>query len=95
MIIWPTKIVHRPSGLSNDKTAKKILDFFWSKLLDWFLNFDHRFDWFDNQNPKQSEQTTAEQREKKMGVEREVLSAGTGPKPTVGQKVTVHCTGYG
>ncbi|XP_008237212.1 PREDICTED: peptidyl-prolyl cis-trans isomerase FKBP12 [Prunus mume] len=30
-----------------------------------------------------------------MGVEREVVSAGTGPKPTVGQQVTVHCTGYG
>ncbi|PRQ22378.1 putative peptidylprolyl isomerase [Rosa chinensis] len=30
-----------------------------------------------------------------MGVEKEVLSAGTGPKPVPGQKVTVHCTGYG
>nr|XP_011461003.1 PREDICTED: peptidyl-prolyl cis-trans isomerase FKBP12 [Fragaria vesca subsp. vesca] len=31
----------------------------------------------------------------KMGVEKQVLRAGTGPKPVAGQKVTVHCTGYG
>ncbi|KAL6202327.1 hypothetical protein ACLB2K_026035 [Fragaria x ananassa] len=30
-----------------------------------------------------------------MGVEKQVLRAGTGPKPVAGQKVTVHCTGYG
>ncbi|KAK9943193.1 hypothetical protein M0R45_008810 [Rubus argutus] len=30
-----------------------------------------------------------------MGVEKQVLSAGTGPNPVKGQKVTVHCTGYG
>ncbi|KAM5585691.1 peptidyl-prolyl cis-trans isomerase FKBP12 [Rosa sericea] len=30
-----------------------------------------------------------------MGVEKEVLKAGTGPKPVAGQNVTVHCTGYG
>ncbi|KAL5563878.1 hypothetical protein UlMin_033625 [Ulmus minor] len=30
-----------------------------------------------------------------MGVEKEVLRAGNGPKPVPGQKVTVHCTGYG
>lgn len=28
-------------------------------------------------------------------MEKEVLRAGTGPKPQVGQTVTVHCTGYG
>ncbi|KAI5078637.1 hypothetical protein GOP47_0006308 [Adiantum capillus-veneris] len=30
-----------------------------------------------------------------MGVEKTVLQAGTGPRPSVGQTVTVHCTGYG
>ena len=30
-----------------------------------------------------------------MGVEKEVLRPGTGPKPIPGQDVTVHCTGYG
>ena len=30
-----------------------------------------------------------------MGVEKQVLRAGTGPKPVPGQSVTVHCTGFG
>uniref|UniRef100_A0A7C9D820 peptidylprolyl isomerase n=1 Tax=Opuntia streptacantha TaxID=393608 RepID=A0A7C9D820_OPUST len=30
-----------------------------------------------------------------MGVEKEIIRAGTGPKPVRGQKVTVHCTGFG
>ncbi|KAL7119330.1 hypothetical protein ACP275_02G056100 [Erythranthe tilingii] len=30
-----------------------------------------------------------------MGIEKELLRAGTGPKPVSGQKVTVHCTGFG
>ncbi|OMO85216.1 hypothetical protein CCACVL1_10354 [Corchorus capsularis] len=30
-----------------------------------------------------------------MGVEKQVVRPGTGPKPTPGQTVTVHCTGYG
>ncbi|XP_057977853.1 peptidyl-prolyl cis-trans isomerase FKBP12 [Malania oleifera] len=30
-----------------------------------------------------------------MGVEKEVLRPGTGPKPVANQDVTVHCTGYG
>ncbi|CAH9130624.1 unnamed protein product [Cuscuta epithymum] len=30
-----------------------------------------------------------------MGVEKELVRAGTGPKPVRGQTVTVHCTGYG
>ncbi|KAL8541847.1 hypothetical protein ACS0TY_002916 [Phlomoides rotata] len=30
-----------------------------------------------------------------MGVEKDLLKAGTGPKPIAGQNVTVHCTGFG
>ncbi|GLT26097.1 hypothetical protein SLA2020_011840 [Shorea laevis] len=30
-----------------------------------------------------------------MGVEKQLIRPGTGPKPAKGQKVTVHCTGYG
>lgn len=30
-----------------------------------------------------------------MGVVKQILRAGTGPKPVKGQNVTVHCTGYG
>ncbi|KAL6199333.1 hypothetical protein ACLB2K_029117 [Fragaria x ananassa] len=30
-----------------------------------------------------------------IGMEKQVLKAGTGPKPVTGQNVTVHCTGYG
>ncbi|CAF1716741.1 unnamed protein product [Brassica napus] len=30
-----------------------------------------------------------------MGVEKQVIRPGTGPKPTPGQTVTVHCTGFG
>ncbi|KAK1303074.1 Peptidyl-prolyl cis-trans isomerase FKBP12 [Acorus calamus] len=30
-----------------------------------------------------------------MGVEKQVLRAGGGPKPVRGQTVTVHCTGFG
>ncbi|KAK1380867.1 Peptidylprolyl isomerase [Heracleum sosnowskyi] len=30
-----------------------------------------------------------------MGVVKEVLIAGTGPQTILGQKVEVHCTGYG
>ncbi|KAL4197249.1 hypothetical protein AMTRI_Chr04g250160 [Amborella trichopoda] len=30
-----------------------------------------------------------------MGVEKEVVRPGSGPKPVAGQNVTVHCTGYG
>ncbi|RZC45583.1 hypothetical protein C5167_038532 [Papaver somniferum] len=32
---------------------------------------------------------------KKMGIEKELLRAGNGPKPVAGQTVTVHCTGFG
>eukprot|EP00798_Chlamydomonas_sp_ICE-L_P009117 gene9117-16239_t len=30
-----------------------------------------------------------------MGFTKTILKEGTGPKPNVGQTVTVHCTGYG
>lgn len=30
-----------------------------------------------------------------MGIEKEILKEGTGPKPRPGQTVTVHCTGFG
>lgn len=30
-----------------------------------------------------------------MGVEKQVLQPGNGPKPAAGQSVTVHCTGFG
>ncbi len=30
-----------------------------------------------------------------MGFEKEILVEGTGPQPTVGKNVTVHCTGFG
>ncbi|ESR34088.1 peptidyl-prolyl cis-trans isomerase FKBP12 [Citrus sinensis] len=30
-----------------------------------------------------------------MGIEKQILTPGNGPKPVAGQKVTVHCTGYG
>ena len=31
----------------------------------------------------------------KMGLTKEVLKEGNGQKPTKGQEVSVHCTGYG
>ncbi|KAI9126616.1 hypothetical protein K1719_002212 [Acacia pycnantha] len=30
-----------------------------------------------------------------MGVDKQILRPGTGPKPVAGQSATVHCTGYG
>ncbi|KAK3249889.1 Peptidyl-prolyl cis-trans isomerase fkbp12 [Cymbomonas tetramitiformis] len=30
-----------------------------------------------------------------MGITKEILKEGTGPNPSKGQLVTVHCTGYG
>lgn len=32
---------------------------------------------------------------REMGVEKQVVRPGTGPKPLPGQNVTVHCTGFG
>ncbi|KAH0856565.1 hypothetical protein HID58_084826, partial [Brassica napus] len=44
--------------------------------------------------PRQGAATELE-REIAMGVEKQVIRPGTGPKPTPGQTVTVHCTGFG
>jgi len=41
------------------------------------------------------EDTAAESTTKKMGFEKVLISAGSGAKPKKGDKVTVHCTGYG
>ncbi|CAN6859714.1 unnamed protein product [Brassica oleracea] len=30
-----------------------------------------------------------------MGVEKQIIRPGSGPKPAPGQTVTVHCTGFG
>jgi len=30
-----------------------------------------------------------------MGFEKQILKEGTGPTPTRGKSVTVHCTGFG
>ncbi|XP_018485579.1 peptidyl-prolyl cis-trans isomerase FKBP12 [Raphanus sativus] len=30
-----------------------------------------------------------------MGMEKQIIRPGTGPKPAPGQTVTVHCTGFG
>mmetsp|Transcript_38914 Transcript_38914/g.54051 ORF Transcript_38914/g.54051 Transcript_38914/m.54051 type:complete len:126 (+) Transcript_38914:140-517(+) len=30
-----------------------------------------------------------------MGIQKEIIKEGTGPNPSKGQSVTVHCTGYG
>ncbi|KAL1557846.1 Peptidyl-prolyl cis-trans isomerase fkbp12 [Salvia divinorum] len=30
-----------------------------------------------------------------MGIDKELIRQGNGPKPTPGQTVTVHCTGFG
>lgn len=39
--------------------------------------------------------TTAAAAAVAMGVEKQILRVGTGPKPVKGQNVTVHCTGFG
>ncbi|KAG9133399.1 hypothetical protein Leryth_024108 [Lithospermum erythrorhizon] len=31
----------------------------------------------------------------KMGIDKELIRPGSGPKPVPGQAVTVHCTGFG
>ncbi|KAF8377351.1 hypothetical protein HHK36_030728 [Tetracentron sinense] len=50
-------------------------------------------------DPREPKKLKVKQREEvkqqKMGVEKQVVQAGTGPKPVAGQKVTVHCTGFG
>ncbi|WVY94813.1 hypothetical protein V8G54_033901 [Vigna mungo] len=42
---------------------------------------------------KKKKQRREKESEKKMGVEKQLLRPGTGPKPLPGQNVTVHCTG--
>lgn len=46
---------------------------------------------------QQSERVTEKRRYRviEMGVEKQVIRPGTGPKPAPGQTVTVHCTGFG
>ncbi|KAG7535426.1 FKBP-type peptidyl-prolyl cis-trans isomerase domain [Arabidopsis thaliana x Arabidopsis arenosa] len=44
---------------------------------------------------KKKSETVREREDIEMGVEKEVIRPGTGPKPAPGQTVTVHCTGFG